>query len=688
MAKKKSAKPQPVAVYDLLTTAQKRVVNHGNGPLLAGAVAGAGKSTTLIERVARLVATGVPLSRVCLVAFNVAAAQDLNRKLKQRLKNAGVEEVEVARTLHSLALAVFKSSAAHQNTTLDHTGSLWPKAIQAAFDQMGFQKESRDVELLKKFTSKVRNDYLPCDPMLMRLGHMPPELMAAADITIRATKLARITDPKLLINTFVAANQFRQTGQSPGADGRPFVTFDDVLWESVRALERDDALLLRWQGRFDHIVVDEAQDLCETQWLLVELLARQHRNLVVVGDPAQALYRFRGARPERLLSFAERWGSATVFMQENFRSGSDILGCANRALDAMEPATKLPMHLAPTRGVTGQVRVLSAGDSREEASKIAMICTEMKKNGREWRDAAVLVRMIDQTMDLELECFRQMVPVRMVSGTSFFAVHETRVLLSYLKLIKGHAEREDLLLCVTNPARYLGKKFVDDVAASQGGGEGDWVEKVAQAGAGGQRGTQFVAHMRQWRRAMLRGSTPLQLIEEILETTDYARWHMSEKSDADVSSHLSTNLRRVRDFAADFNSVDELLSTVEKIQTAQRSATASRNAVTISTVHQAKGLEWPVVFIPGVTAERWPVPWGDIADELRCWYVALTRAKDECYVGTYHHTADLAQEEVKTSPLLRMIQPSAPEAVTQPASGEQLNLRPAGMPSENGFVQP
>ena len=674
MARKKATKPQPVSVYDLLTPAQKQVVNHGTGPLLAGAVAGAGKSTTLIERVARLVASGVPIARICLVAFNVAAAADLNKKLKKRFKGIDAEDVDIAKTLHGLALSIFKSDPAHRNTLLDHTGSLWPKAIQASFDQLVLGKESRDVELMKKFTSKVRNDYLPCDPTLMRLGHVPKELVAAAEETIKSRKLPRIHDAKLLIDAFVTANQLRQAGESPGADGRPFVTFDDLIWEAVRSLERDDEMLARWQRRFDHIIVDEAQDLCETQWLLVELLARQHQNIVVVGDPAQALYRFRGARPERLLSFADRWNGTKVFMQENFRSGSAILGCANRALDAMQDAEKLPMHLAPTRGVTGEVVVSVATDSREEASKIAAACTEMKRNGREWRDAAILVRMNDQTMDLELECFRQMVPVRMVSGTSFFAVHETQVMIAYLKLIRGHADRDDLLLCVTNPARYLGKKFVDDVAAARGAADGDWVEKVAQSGAGGQRGSQFVSQMREWRRAMLRGSTPMQLIEEILDKTQYAQWHMKEKSDADVASNLSTNLRRVQDFASDFNTVDEMLSTYDKIKSAQRAAAASRNAVTISTVHQAKGLEWPVVFIPGVTAERWPVPWGNLADELRCWYVALTRAKDQCFVYYYSHTSDLARDEVKTSAFLAMIEPTAPAA----SGGVQMQL---GVPS-------
>jgi DNA helicase-2/ATP-dependent DNA helicase PcrA len=652
MATKKAKKPVETPIYDRLTDAQKSVVDHGSGPLLAGAVAGAGKSTTLIERVAKLVVQGTPIQRICLVAFNVAAANDLNKKLKKRLKgiDTGEGDVEVARTLHSLALAVFKSDTASSSTRLDHTGSLWPKAIQAAFEQMGLTKEERDVELVKKFTSKVRNDYLPCDPLLMRLGHVPDELLKAASIVISSRKSPRITDPKALVEVFLAANAIRQTGNVQGADGIPFITFDDVLWEAVRSLERDESLLKRWQARYDHIIVDEAQDLCESQWLLAEYLSSGHTNLVVVGDPAQALYRFRGARPERLTGFASRWAQAKmVYMQENFRSGSAILDGANEVLEQLPPEQKLPMRLASTRGMTGTVGLMSPRDSASEASEIAAACHAIKAQGGEWRDIAILVRTNDQTVDLELQAFRQKVPVRLVSGTSFFSVHETQVILAYLRLILGKADADDLLLCVTNPGRYLGRKFVEEVTARAGGGTGDWVEKVAASRCGGPRGAEFCEHMRSWRASMRRGATPMTLIDSILDQTDYARWHLREKAEQDTASDLATNLSRVRAFASDFDTVEKLVETVDAMQAAQKSAAASRNAVTISTVHQAKGLEWPVVFIPGLTESRWPLPWSELEDELRCFYVAVTRARDECWLSHYEDGSGATSKTKHTS---------------------------------------
>jgi len=653
MAAKKAKKPVETPIYDRLTDAQKSVVDHGSGPLLAGAVAGAGKSTTLIERVARLVTQGTPIQRICLVAFNVAAAADLNKKLKKRLKgiDTGDDDVEVARTLHSLALAVFKSDTASHGTRLDHTGSLWPKAIQAAFDQLQMSGEERDVELVKKFSSKVRNDYLPCDPLLMRLGHLPTELVAAAHETISGRKSPRITDPKQLVQVFLAATAIRQTGNVQGADGIPFITFDDVLWESVRSLERDEALLRRWQARFDHIVVDEAQDLCESQWMLAELLSRGHKNLIVVGDPAQALYRFRGARPQRLTGFAGRWAQTkTVYMQENFRSGSSILDGANAVLESLPPDQKLPMQLVSTRGLRGVVGLMEPRSSTDEGASIAAACKAIKAQGREWRDIAILVRMNSQTVDLELQAFRAKVPVRLVSGASFFSVHETQVLLAYLRLIFGKADADDLLLCVTNPGRYLGRKFVDEVTSRAGGGTGDWVEKVSSSRSGGQRGAEFCAHMRGWRASMQRGATPITLIDAILEQTDYAKWHLREKAEPDVASDLSENLSRIRSFAGDFDTVEQLLATVDEMKAAQKSAAMSRNAVTISTVHQAKGLEWPVVFIPGLTETRWPIPWGELEDELRCFYVAVTRARDECWLSYYEqHDATDSGKSQRTS---------------------------------------
>lgn len=685
MGKRKPKKAEPTPVGDLLTSAQRAVVNHTTGPLLAGAVAGAGKSTTLIERVAALYQHGTPLNRICLVAFNVSAAEDLNRKLKKRLKNVdtGEEDKEVARTLHSLALQIFKSEEQNRYMKLDTSGSLWSKAIREAHKSLGYG--FTDVDTVKAFASKVRNDYIACDPTLARLGHFDADLLAAAEMTLRKKREPMFGSAEDVVRVFLEADRIRYSGEVSSGDGA-FIDFDALVWEATRMLERDDGLRTVWQRRFDFILVDEAQDLCEAQWRMVEMLAEQHHNIVVVGDPAQALYRFRGARPERLLDFMNRWpGAHGSYMEHNFRSGSDILVAGNIVLDRMDATQKLPMHLVCTRDEKGFVGVLVEKEPRDEAAAIMRACHAQKAAGREWRDMAILVRLNAQTKDIELQAFKAEVPIRMVSGSSFFTLPETKAMLGYFRVLLGQADEDDLLVAVSNPSRYLGRAFVEQVkrAVPNVDQPSDWLEAIPNSyGWREPRAQQFVQQMREWRSSMKRGATPAQLLERILETTHYAEWHMRERADVDSANNansFSATLERVREFMADFESVEQMLTTVDKMRAAQRSAAQSRNAVTVSTVHVAKGLEWGVVFVPGLVANVWPTPWGQINDELRCFYVAVTRARDILWLSRYEVGNPLEAKDSEPSTFLQMLLPGAntqtkPEADVQVASGQMTLL--------------
>lgn len=682
-AKKKQPKPEPPKLSDTLTPAQRAIVQHGDGPLLAGAVAGAGKTSCMVERVATLVERGVLLNRICIVAFNVSAAEDLNRKLKKRLKTIpGVDlESDPARTLHSLALLIFKSDEANRSVRFGNVEPLWTKAIREAHAALGIKE--MDVDLVKEFASKIRNDYLPADPPgigALDVDALHPDVLAAAQTVIESKKAPKLSMVDLL-EVFFKADQARRAGRVTGADGFAFATFDDILWEAARVLDTNPRLRQMWQQRYDYIIVDEAQDLCEAQWQIVELIASGHRNIVVVADPAQALYSFRGAKPEHVISFASRWGGAAVYMEENFRSGAHILDGANRILDAMLPADKLPMHLKPTRGFDGFVGRMTNADPRTEASTIATACSTQHRNGREWRQMAILIRLNSQSKDLELEFFRQKVPLRMISGTSFFALKEAKTMLAYYRLIVGQADDDDLLAAITSPSRFLGKAFVESVARVDKE-PGDWIERIprcdAYTGRTREMASQFVDQMKEWRSACGRGATPLQLLERILEKTQYTQWHLKEQADSDESSDFSDTMDRIRSFVGEFDTVHEMLKTVDEMRAQQRAAAQSRNAVTVITVHQAKGLEWPVVFIPGLTSQNWPVPWGQDREELRCFYVAVTRARDECWISTYTSNGDIDDKPVYASKYLAFVPESegTPQLPRLPAHGgtEQLRL--------------
>jgi DNA helicase-2/ATP-dependent DNA helicase PcrA len=655
--KKTKAKKKDLDDGPRFTEAQQRVITHRSGPMLAGAVAGAGKSTTLVERVAQLVASGTPMNRILLCAFNVDAAADLNRKLKKRLGMRG-QEVEVARTLHSVALAVWRSHPSSAGFGVDRGGSTYGRAIRQGAKALGYDTARVEVDVVSKFASKVKNDCLVNSYVigLRALGKTPSSLVDAAADCVRKKKDCAMR-PESLLDLYFAAEDARTTGtQLQDGTYSKFVTFDDTLAEAARLLAEDDDARLAWQRRFDHVIVDESQDLCEAQWRIVNAIAEGHENIVVVGDPGQAIYIWRGARPEHFLNFGAKWKSVQrVYMDANFRSGDDVVRAANVILDKIPDSQKLPMSLQPTRGISGFVGFRETESPQEEAKDIADNVRRHHGSGIEWRDQAILVRRNDQTALLELALLRAKVPARIVRGNSFFASREAKTALVYLRLIAGRADASDFEFAILNPPKYLGRAFVEKIAADWKP-EIDWIDLMDGHSVVADRrynanARDFMAKIRELRPSYEKGATPLQLFTKLSQKMNWDRW-VEDDHEGSPDNDSAMNFDRVRDFLADFDDVPSLLATIAELLASQRAAASSRNAVAIATAHSAKGLEWPVVYVAGVVSGTWPVAWSDQIDERRVFYVAVTRARDELWLNGYQFKDDTATVEVPRSPYI------------------------------------
>jgi DNA helicase-2/ATP-dependent DNA helicase PcrA len=661
MARKKATKAaKPVAEGPRFTEAQQQVIDHTSGPMLAGAVAGAGKSTTLVERVARLNASGVPLNRIMLSAFNVDAATDLNRKLKKRLGLKG-EDVEVARTLHGLAHAIWKSSPGSIGFGLDKTGSTYGRAIRQGGASIGYDHVEAD--LVKKFASRVKNDCLVNSFVtgLRALGQTPGELVDVAAGIVRKKKNCATT-PAVLLDLYFAAEDARVSGtQLPDGTWSKFVTFDDLLAEASRLLTEDDQARTQWQARFDHVIVDESQDLCEAQWRIVNALAEGHRNIVVVGDPGQAIYTFRGAKPEHFLNFGNAWpGVKNVYMDANFRSGSDIIRVANVVLDAIPDSQKLPMRLHCTRDAAGFVGYRETDSPRTEAEDIAFNIRKHHDAGVEWRDQAILVRRNDQSGRLELELLKAKIPARVVRGNSFFASREAKTALAYLRLIAGAADEDDFETTIQNPPKYLGRVFIDAIVHAWKA-DLDWLDVMDSAPIVQDRkyngnARDFMGKIRELRVSLAKGATPLQLFTKLCQKMNWENWLAADADkEAAPDNDAAMNFDRVRDFLSDFDDLPSLFQLIAELKTAQRSAASSRNAVSIATCHSVKGLEYQVVYVAGMIKGTWPVAWGDDdpVDERRVFYVAVTRARDELWFNGYRYKDDDGAKDAEPSPYLK-----------------------------------
>lgn len=355
------------------------------------------------------------------------------------------------------------------------------------------------------------------------------------------------------------------------------------------------------------------------------------------------IFSFRGARPDYLLKFEENYPNArTILVNRNYRSGHQIITLANKVLGAMAPETKLDMEIVCERGTDAYVALHEHDSPAEEGKRVAANCIEHQKAGVTWRDQAVLVRMNYQTRDVEVALARARVPYRLVSGQSFFALREVKILLGYLRVVAGRASQDDFEWAIQYPSRYLGKAFIEAVVAKHNGG-GDFLPAVEAASKGNAR-TERQAN--EWLQLIryLRGmhnESPWQVSTTWRGLANIDEWLRKKGAeDEDVDNEAVQNLEEIISFASDFATLTEFLDLIGQIEVFRSKTAHSSDAVTVTTVHKAKGLERRIVYLVQLGDHLFPTKRGDLAEERRLFYVAVTRAMDELWMSFTAYNSD------------------------------------------------
>lgn len=581
---------------------QAAVVAHGVGPLAVLAGAGTGKTFTLVERVRALVAAGARPRRVLLVTFS----KDATKELVARCGRAGLRDVDVA-TWHSLAWRILREDeTSFASWEVDDKGRA-ARLLSDACGPKGVNWEGADLAGMRKLLALAAANLWTPESFDGRAAVF--RLFAAeAPLALDAWK------------AFVAL-----------CDQARLLTFDRMLVEAVRHLERDQGAR-EWRAAcWDHLLQDEVQDANPAQKAFAGLLARDHRSYLVVGDPDQSIYAFRGSSPAHLLSFAEEWGAPVITLTRNYRCGSLILGAGN----AVIAPTSKRAPLVAERDVRGSVSVVEAADPDEEARLLAEHVTREHEAGAAWSDFAVLWRTNAQSRAVEEALLRAGVPHVIAGAPPFFQRREVRGLLAYLRVaVAGALAHEaDVRDCINTPNRFLGRAFVDDVLLHRGAGEswsdavriaaaqgGVWSKQRAAAGAW----TELLAYLT---RASAMGQGPAALLDHVVRATGYIQWLKREDGDGDEGEGRAGCVGELIACATRFKTCAALFSFADKAQAARREATGDR--VMCCSIHRAKGLEWPRVWAIGWSEGSLPLAAGDLAEERRLAYVAITRARDE-----------------------------------------------------------
>ncbi|HET7615229.1 MAG TPA: UvrD-helicase domain-containing protein [Gemmatimonadaceae bacterium] len=607
-----------------LNPAQREAVLHFEGPLLVLAGAGSGKTRVLTTRIARLIEHhGVDPSRILAVTFTNKAAGEMRERITRLL---GEEPRGMwSGTFHAIGARILRSSAHHVGRTssftiYDEDDNLG--VIKRCMEREGIPQKQWSPKVIASLISDAKNALVP--PAEYESLAMDPVSRAAA-------KVYRQMDP-----TLRAANA---------------VSFDDLLVLPVEIFRKDEKTLARYRDRFQFILVDEYQDTNRAQFQFIKLLGSAHGNVAVVGDDDQSIYGWRGADIRNILDFEKEFPSSKVVrLEENYRSTPDILGVANAAIS--QNVGRKGKTLRATREAGEAVSLMSTLDERDEADfVIEEIKTRRNQENRALSDFAVLYRTNAQSRALEDALRRDAMPYRLVGSVRFYDRREIRDLMAYLKLIANPADEEAFRRAIAVPKRGIGETTVDllatrarelGVPVSEIAAREDLQESLRPAARKALSDfSRLIASLRE--RA--RDTSVDVLLQELIGEIRYVEYLQAEgpESARDRIENISALIDGAAETVIDDGGEVGLTPLDHFLQRAMLVASAdaldpTADALTLMTLHNAKGLEYPVVFLTGLEDGLFPLSQSfddppKLEEERRLFYVGITRAKEKLYLS-------------------------------------------------------
>lgn len=614
---------------------QRDAILHLDGPCALLAVAGAGKTRAVVHRIARMVVEcDVPGERILAVTFSKKAADEMNDRLDKIARELRINIDARIGTWHSLCLQILKEDHTHWGSwEIDEKDA----AKWIIKDVVGY----RHLDWKEADLTKLRSFIGWCKANLWDVESEDAMNYAMQVFGTRRDFSGRPAF-QLALDTFRKSQEILEE--------RGLLTFDDFLVYTHRHLS-DEYNRGKWAGKWSYLIQDEAQDANKAQKVIAELLARDHRNYMVVGDTAQAIYGFRGTTPKYLADFANEWNAKTIIMNRNYRSGSKIIDAANNVIRPAE--VKLPVDMIAEAGIEGSAAVKQALDFDDEANEFAAWVFAHQQTGGKLADITCLFRLNAQSRALEEALLKRRIPYQLIGGRSFYDRREVKDLLAYLRVAtNSDREGDGIKRCINAPFRFLGARFVDRVmeearAAGFPRESVNWVE-IAQSAARqeGVQGRQRQS-VAEWATLMAMvaervgqegqepkstiDANPGKILGELVNKTRYIEWLEKEEGSESVESSSSANVRELIRVAEKFSTVKELLNYIELTQAAAKKQRRGDKGdrVLLMSIHRSKGLEWPKLWVVGCNESILPHVKGEPEEERRLAYVAITRAKEE-----------------------------------------------------------
>ena len=579
---------------------------HPSGPLLVVAGAGSGKTRVLTQRIAYLIAQGTHPMNILAITFTNKAAQEMRERV-EALVGPVAKQMWVS-TFHAACVRILRAQA-------EHIG--YPKTF-SIYDQSDSQRLVgyciRDLGLdPKRYTARG---------VQARISLWKNELVIPHDA---ASKVDNSIDAKY-VDVY---REYQKRLERNGA-----MDFDDLLTNTVRLLRQHPEVLRSYQERFKHILIDEYQDTNMAQNAIVLMLGALHHNVCVVGDTDQSVYRFRGADFRNILEFETAFPEVTtVVLAQNYRSTQTILDAANAVIT--NNVERKPKELWTDLGKGEKIVRYYADNEHDEGRWVVSQLKQQHDSGhRMWSELAIFYRTNAQSRVMEEALIYAGVPYKVIGGTKFYDRREIKDALAYLRLAANPLDEVSIKRVLNVPKRGIGDTSVgkiDAFAHETGVSFAVALRQAAAAGVGAaaQKGINAFNLLIDECQSML-ADGPANLLRHALESSGYLRELAAENTVE--SAGREENVLELIGVANEFTQVDEFLEQVALV--ADTDKLDSNNHVTLMTLHSAKGLEYPVVFIVGVEEGIFPhnralTDAVELEEERRLAYVGITRAKEQ-----------------------------------------------------------
>ena len=608
-----------MSIYDTLNAEQREAVFHTEGPLLILAGAGSGKTRVLTHRIAYLIEEkGINPWNILAITFTNKAAGEMRERVDD-IVGFGSESIWVS-TFHSTCVRILRRHI--DRLGYDNNFTIYDSDDQKTLMKQVFKAMDVDTKQFKERSV---------------LG------------TISSAKDKLIGPDEFLLN---AGQDFRQRGigeiykeYQKRLRKNNALDFDDLIVKTVELFQNNSEILNYYQERFKYIMVDEYQDTNLAQFKLISLLASKYRNLCVVGDDDQSIYRFRGADIGNILSFEETFpGAKVIKLEQNYRSTQNILNAANGVIRHNRGRKDKTLWTANGEGEL--IRFKQFVTAREEADFVAR---EIRDSVYAYQDQAVLYRTNAQSRLLEERCIFYNVPYRLVGGVNFYQRKEIKDILAYLKTIANGVDDLSVLRIINVPKRGIGATTMGKVtifASEHGMSLYDALREARQIpgiGKAAEKIGTFIGQMESFRaRAQSEDYTIQDLIEGIMDETGY-----QQELEAEGEVESQTRLENIEELVnkavsyeedSEHSTLDEFLEQVALVADIDN-MDESENRVTLMTLHSAKGLEFPKVYLVGLEDGLFPSMMSinsddktDMEEERRLCYVGMTRAKNELVI--------------------------------------------------------